>query len=156
MLHPSTPGLVELTGKWLILWKSFWQTAALAFAKLQLENLVDSSICSMQRRHWQLHIDVIQERPRNVIETFNDLDWSGVGDMKSTSSAVHMLMVQSIVLCAIIYCRNNTLCAHPFASDTLDTSTDSAANMKGSHFGRQQKRAALLDGSANFDSQKFS
>jgi len=104
----------------------------------------------------ELQIDVIQERPRNVIETSNDLDWSGVGDMKSTSSAVHMLMVQSIVLCAIIYCRNNTLCAHPFASDTLDTSTDSAANMKGSHFGRQQKRGALLNGSANFDSQKFS
>ena len=32
--------------------KSFWQTAA-PFAKLELENLVDSSICSMQRRHWQ-------------------------------------------------------------------------------------------------------
>ena len=27
--------------------------------------------------------------------------------MKSTSSAVHVLMVQSLVLCAIIYCRNN-------------------------------------------------
>ena len=32
--------------------KSVWQTAA-AFAKLELESLVDSSICSMQRRHWQ-------------------------------------------------------------------------------------------------------
>ena len=36
-------------------------------------------------------IGVFEERSTNVLETFSDSDWSGAGDMKSTSSAVHML-----------------------------------------------------------------
>ena len=36
-------------------------------------------------------IGVIEERSTNVLETFSDSDWSGAGDLKSTSSAVHML-----------------------------------------------------------------
>ena len=36
-------------------------------------------------------VDVMEERPSNVLESFSDSDWSGAGDMKSTSSAVHML-----------------------------------------------------------------
>ena len=36
-------------------------------------------------------IGVVDEKPSNLLETFSDSDWSGAGDMKSTSSAVHML-----------------------------------------------------------------
>ena len=35
----------------------------------------------------------------------------------------------------MIYWRKNALSAYPFASETLDSSTDLAANMKGSHSG---------------------
>ena len=36
-------------------------------------------------------IGVVDEKPSNLLETFSDSDWSGAGDMKSTSSAVRML-----------------------------------------------------------------
>ena len=39
----------------------------------------------------ELQMDVQNEGNKNVVETFSDSDWSGAGDMKSTSSAVHML-----------------------------------------------------------------
>ena len=39
----------------------------------------------------QSQMDVMEEKQSNLLETFSDSDWSGSADMKSTSSAVHML-----------------------------------------------------------------
>ena len=39
----------------------------------------------------EFQMDIQNERNRNVIEMFSGSDWSGAGDTKSTSSAVHML-----------------------------------------------------------------
>ena len=59
-----------------------------------------------------------------------------------------------IVLCASIYCGKILLSAHPFWSDTLDSSTDLAPKMKASQFGRQRTAGALLNDSANLTAKK--
>ena len=44
----------------------------------------------------QALMGVENERNRNLLEVFTDSDWSGSGDMRSTSSAIHVL--NSIVI----------------------------------------------------------
>ena len=36
-------------------------------------------------------LGVCEEKERNQLEVYSDSDWSGGGDMKSTSSAVHTM-----------------------------------------------------------------
>lgn len=39
----------------------------------------------------QTNLGILEERERNQLEVYSGSDWSGSGDMKSTSSAVHIL-----------------------------------------------------------------
>ena len=62
---------------------------------------------------------------------------------------------KTVFFVLFVIAEKNALSAHPFASDTLDSSTDLAHKMKASQFGRQRRHGALLHGSANLTAKKY-